>query len=112
MMVDRLFPGRTAQLRQSTKQEIKATAVITMDIERASAKIRSKGVGDDEEDYALPIYAERVPVNMVLGAPEACKRLLPGVERPENLAGYREGRKLEEAVREAYRIAYAEVVGG
>ena len=48
----------------------------------------------------------------MLGAPEACKRLLPGVERPENLAGYREGRKLEEAVREAYRIAYAEVVGG
>ena len=112
MMVDRLFPGRTAQLRQSTKQEIKATAVITMDIERASAKIRSKGVGDDEEDYALPIYAERVPVNMVLGAPEACKRLLPGVERPKNLEGYREGRKLEEAVREAYGIAYAEVVGG
>jgi len=112
MMVDRLFPGRTAQLRRSTKPEIKATAVITMDIERASAKIRSKGVGDDEEDYALPIYAERVPVNMVLGAPEACKRLLPGVERPKNLEGYREGRKLEEAVREAYGIAYAEVVGG
>src|SRR6516162_6989780 len=42
MMVDRLFPGRTAQLRQSTKQEIKATAVITMEIARASAKIRSK----------------------------------------------------------------------
>ncbi|WP_024518450.1 pyridoxamine 5'-phosphate oxidase family protein [Bradyrhizobium sp. Tv2a-2] len=112
MMVDRFFPGRTAQLRQSTEQEIKATAVISMKIERASAKIRSKGVGDDEEDYALPIYAERVPVNMVLGAAEPCKRLLPGVERPANLAPYREGRKLEDAVREAYCIAYAEVVGG
>jgi uncharacterized protein len=112
MMVDRFFPGRTAQLRHSTKQEIKATAVITMEIEHASAKIRSKGVGDDEEDYALPIYAERVPVNMVLGAPEPCKRLLPGVKRPDNLAGYREGRKLEDAVREAYAIAYTELVGG
>jgi nitroimidazol reductase NimA-like FMN-containing flavoprotein (pyridoxamine 5'-phosphate oxidase superfamily) len=112
MMVDRLFPGRTAQLRQSTKQEIKATAVITMEIERASAKIRTKGVGDDEEDYALPIYAERVPVTMVLGAPEPCKRLLADVTRPDNLAGYREGRKLEDAVREAYDIAYAELVGG
>ena len=112
MMVDRFFPGRTAQLRQATAQEIKATAVVTMEIERASAKIRSKGVGDDEEDYALPIYAERVPVNMVLGAPEPCKRLLPGVTRPSNLAPYREGRKLEDAVREAYGIAYAEVVGG
>lgn len=31
MIVDRLFP--TAQLRQSTKQEIKATAVIATEIE-------------------------------------------------------------------------------
>ena len=57
-MVDRFFPDRTASLRQSTAQEIKATSVIAMEIEEASAKIRSKGVGDDEEDYALPIYAE------------------------------------------------------
>src|ERR1700748_2412389 len=42
MMVDRFFPGRTAQLRTSTDQEIKATSVVHMEIERASAKIRSK----------------------------------------------------------------------
>ncbi len=107
MMVDRFFPGRTAQLRQSSTQEIKATAVVFMDIERASAKIRSKGVGDEEEDYALPIYAERIPLRTVLGAPEPCPRLLPGVERPANLAPYREGRELHEALTEAYRIAYA-----
>ncbi|WP_024506096.1 pyridoxamine 5'-phosphate oxidase family protein [Bradyrhizobium sp. ARR65] len=108
MMVDRFFPGRTAQLRQSTQQEIKATAVVTMEIERASAKIRSKGVADDDEDYELPIYAERLPVYTVLGAPEACTRLLPGVARPTNLASYREGRKLEDAVREGYGVAYPE----
>src|SRR5215467_1624265 len=50
MMVDRLFPNRTAGLRQSTEQEINATTVLMMDIERASAKIRAKGVLDDEED--------------------------------------------------------------
>lgn len=106
MMVDRLFPGRTDQLRQSLPQEIKATAVITMEIERASAKIRAKGVGDDEEDYALPIYAERLPVYTVLGAPEGCPRLLPGVERPRNLDGYRAGRRLDEALTEAHAIAF------
>lgn len=108
MMVDRLFPGRTAQLRQSAKQEIKASAVIGMEIERASAKVRAKGVADDEEDYELPIYAERLPVYTVLGAPEACPRLLAGVERPGNLQGYREGRKLDDALREAYGTAYRE----
>ena len=39
-MVDRFFPDRTASLRQSTAQEIKATSVIAMEIEEASAKIR------------------------------------------------------------------------
>jgi uncharacterized protein len=107
MMVDRFFPGRTAQLRASTEQEIKATSVVTMEIERASAKIRAKGVADDDEDCALPIYAERLPVRTIIGEPEACPRLLSGVERPANLAGYRAERPLEEALSEAYAEAYS-----
>jgi nitroimidazol reductase NimA-like FMN-containing flavoprotein (pyridoxamine 5'-phosphate oxidase superfamily) len=108
MMVDRFFPGRTAGLRASTDQEIKATSVVTMVIERASAKIRAKGVADDEEDYALPIYAERLPVRTLFGTPEPCPRLLPGVARPSHLAGYREGRTLEDALSEAHANAYAD----
>ena len=105
-MVDRLFPGRTAGLRQSTDQEIKATAVVAMDIERASAKIRAKGVADDEEDYEVPVYAERLPVRLVIGEPEPCPRLLDGVTRPATLAGYRPGRTLEDALAEAYAVTY------
>ena len=107
MMVDRFFPGRTAHLRPTTEQEIKATSVVSMQIERASAKIRAKGVADDDEDYALPIYAERLPIHTVIGAPEPCPRLLPEVTRPDHLAGYREGRTLGDAVAEAYARAYA-----
>jgi len=106
MMVDRFFPGRTAGLRQSTAQEIKATAVVVMEIEQASAKIRAKGLADDEEDYALPVYAERIPVSTVLGVPEPCDRLLPGVERGEDLKAYQPWRLLEEALRESYAEAY------
>jgi nitroimidazol reductase NimA-like FMN-containing flavoprotein (pyridoxamine 5'-phosphate oxidase superfamily) len=106
MMVDRLFPGRTAGLRPSTTQEIKATAVVWMEIERASAKIRGKGVADDEADYVLPIHAERVPIRTVIGAAEPCPRTLPGVTRPATLDGYRQGRPLEEALAEAHRAAY------
>jgi len=106
MMVDRFFPGRTAQLRPTVPQEINATSVIFMDIERASAKIRAKGVADDDEDYPLPVYAERLPVHTVIGAAEPCTRLLAGVERPQNLGGYRAGRPLEEAVAEAHAITY------
>jgi nitroimidazol reductase NimA-like FMN-containing flavoprotein (pyridoxamine 5'-phosphate oxidase superfamily) len=108
MMVDRLFPGRTAQLRASTEQEIKATSVVTMAIERASAKIRAKGVADEEADYARAIYAERIPVRTVLGTPEPCPRLFPDVARPANLSGYHAGRLLEDALAEAYAQAYAD----
>jgi nitroimidazol reductase NimA-like FMN-containing flavoprotein (pyridoxamine 5'-phosphate oxidase superfamily) len=106
MMVDRLFPGRTATLRPSHAQEIKATVVIVMEIERASAKIRAKGVADEEEDYELPVYAERLPVRTLIGRPEPCPRLREGVARPEPLSGYREGRPLEEALSEAHKAAY------
>ncbi len=108
MMVDRFFPGRTATLRPTTAQELKATAVVAMDIEKASAKIRSAGIIDDEEDYALPIYAERIPVRTVLGSPEPCDRLLPGLERSAKLAGYSAGRLLEDALTDAYAMSYPE----
>lgn len=105
-MVDRFFPDRTAGLRPSHAQEIKATSFIAMEIEEASAKIRAKGVADDDEDYELPIYAERIPVRTVLGAPEPCPRLLDGVARPETLRGYSEGRLLEDALLDAYFLQY------
>jgi nitroimidazol reductase NimA-like FMN-containing flavoprotein (pyridoxamine 5'-phosphate oxidase superfamily) len=106
MMVDRLFPNRTAMLRQSTNLEIKATAVIAMDIEEASAKIRAKGLADDEDDYAMPIYAERLPIYTVIGTPEPCNRLLPGVQRPTELNAYSAGRALEAALLESYAQSY------
>jgi len=105
-MIDRFYPGRWATLRTATKQEIKATRVIRMTIEQASAKIRAKGIGDDEEDYALPIWAERIPVRTVLGAPEPCPRLVPGLERPAGLAGYRQGRALEDALTDAHSATF------
>ncbi|WP_054005935.1 pyridoxamine 5'-phosphate oxidase family protein [Cypionkella psychrotolerans] len=106
-VVDRLYPGRSAMLRATLAQEVKATAVVAMVIERASAKIRARGVVDEDEDYALPIYAERLPVQTVIGAPEPCPRLLTGVTRPAALDGYRAGRALEDALREAHAASFS-----
>lgn len=106
MMVDRLFPRRTETLRQATDGDITETTVIGMDIERAAAKIRAGGVADDEEDYALPVYAESLPVHTVLGEPEPCPRLPPSVTRPDHLAGYQKGRSLEDALAESHKRAF------
>jgi len=105
-MIDRFYPGRDATLRPSTAHELKATMLLGMEIEDASGKIRAKGVGDEEEDYALPIYAARIPVRQVLGEVEPCPRLLPGVTRPEGLAGFTPGRRLDEVMTETAALAY------
>jgi nitroimidazol reductase NimA-like FMN-containing flavoprotein (pyridoxamine 5'-phosphate oxidase superfamily) len=101
--VDRFFPGRAATLRPPSGQEIKATSFVVMEMEQASGKIRDLHVSDDEEDYALPIWAARIPVRQVLGEPEECPRQVPGLAIPDGLRGYRAGRTLDEVLLEAYR---------
>ncbi len=76
-----------------------------MVIDQASAKIRSKGVGDEEEDYALPIYAAKFPVRTVVAEVETCPRMPEGVARPPGLAAFAPGRRLDEIMLETYDAA-------
>ena len=105
-MIERFYLGRSRELRPSTRQEIKATTVIGMRIEQASAKIRAKGVADEAADLALPIYAARFPVTQVIGAVEPCPHMPEGVAYPSGLAGFTPGRRLDEALSESARMAY------
>ncbi len=79
-----------------------------MRIEDASAKVRDKGVVDDEEDYAHPVWAGVIPVRTIVGADAPCPRQLPGIKRPEGLSIYREGRELDEALVQAQRLYEAD----
>jgi nitroimidazol reductase NimA-like FMN-containing flavoprotein (pyridoxamine 5'-phosphate oxidase superfamily) len=83
--VERLFPARWPELRPPTAQEMKATTVVWMDLDEVSAKIRTGPPVDDEEDYALPVWAGVLPVSSVLGAPEADPRLAPQIGLPAYL---------------------------
>jgi nitroimidazol reductase NimA-like FMN-containing flavoprotein (pyridoxamine 5'-phosphate oxidase superfamily) len=107
-MIDRFYPDRNATLRPSTAQELKATMLIGMAIEEASGKVRNKGVGDEEEDYALPIYAARFPVVQTLGPVEPCPRLPAGVPYPAGLAGFTPGRRLDELMLENQKRLYGD----
>ena len=104
--VDRFYPGRSGLLREPNGQEIKATTFIGMAIDQASAKIRDTHVGDDEADYVLPIWAARYPVRQVIGAAEACPRQHADAIGPAYMAPFREGRRLDEVMTEAYRTNY------
>jgi hypothetical protein len=107
-MIDRFYPGRAALLRENSAQDLKATTLLGMTIEQASGKIRAKGVADDEEDYALPIWAGVIPVRQVVGSIETCPRVLQGVAVPAGLAGYAPGRQLDEVFTATHRARFGE----
>jgi uncharacterized protein len=78
-----------------------------MEIEDAAAKIRSTGVSDEEEDYAVPVWCAVLPVRTVLGKLEECPRQLPGVTPyASGMAGFLPGRRFDEVMLESYRRVY------
>ena len=87
--VDGLWPGRSAMLRPPTTQELKATTLLSLEITEGSAKVRTGGPADDDEDYALPIWAGVLPVTRGVATPEPDPRNLPGVEVPDHVANFR-----------------------
>ncbi len=86
--VDGLFPGRWETLRELTGQELKATTVLTMPIDEASAKVRTGGPVDDEEDYALPIWAGVIPMVQQMMPLEPDPRNLDGVTPPDHVTNF------------------------
>ncbi|HEY8056063.1 MAG TPA: pyridoxamine 5'-phosphate oxidase family protein [Terriglobales bacterium] len=84
-----IAPGRWAATRQPSPQELKATMVLVLPLSEASAKVRTGPPGDEEADYALPIWAGVVPMTTVYGTPEPDPRLTPGIPQPVPLLGSR-----------------------
>ena len=89
--VNGLFPGRYDMLRPDHAQDLKATMVLGMEITEGSAKIRTGGPSDDEEDYALPIWAGVIPVRTEVGTRIPDPRNLDGVAMPEHVKDFRYG---------------------
>ncbi|MFF7768266.1 pyridoxamine 5'-phosphate oxidase family protein [Streptomyces massasporeus] len=85
-LVDHVVPGRSADSRPASKKELAATAVIRLDLDEVSAKLRTGGVNDEPEDLALPHWAGVVPVRRTYGTPDADPGLAPGTELPGYLA--------------------------
>ncbi len=67
---DKIIPGRWADLRATTEKEMAATAVVAVTIESASAKVRTGGPIDFDEDMTETVWAGVVPIHEQLGAPE------------------------------------------
>ncbi|WP_406206187.1 pyridoxamine 5'-phosphate oxidase family protein [Streptomyces sp. NBC_01017] len=84
-LVDHVVAGRSRDSRPADKKELAATAVIRLDLDEVSAKLRTGGVNDEPEDLALPHWAGVVPLRKGYDAPVGDPELAPGTELPPYL---------------------------
>jgi nitroimidazol reductase NimA-like FMN-containing flavoprotein (pyridoxamine 5'-phosphate oxidase superfamily) len=90
---DGLVPGRWAEVRQPSRQELKGTGVLALDLRESSAKVRTGGPVDDEEDYALDVWAGVVALALAPQGVVADERLRPGVPRSAALEAWLAARR-------------------
>jgi nitroimidazol reductase NimA-like FMN-containing flavoprotein (pyridoxamine 5'-phosphate oxidase superfamily) len=91
--IDKLIPGRAAELRTSTEQEMKATTLLGMTIAEASGKIRNGGVDDNPDDAQEKIWAGVIEINTYFGALRPDEETPVIAEPSANLSGLT-GKKL------------------
>jgi len=79
---EHIVPGRWADVRWPNGQELAATTVLAIQLSEASAKVRTGPPIDDEEDYALDVWAGVLPLGVEPGAPVPDPRLPEGIKPP------------------------------
>jgi nitroimidazol reductase NimA-like FMN-containing flavoprotein (pyridoxamine 5'-phosphate oxidase superfamily) len=89
LFTEKLVPGRWSEVRAPSTQELKGTRVLSLPLDEASAKVRTGPPIDDDEDYALPVWAGVLPLRTVVDPPRPDPRLDPAIEIPGHVAGWR-----------------------
>ncbi|MDX6691104.1 MAG: uncharacterized protein QOG15_2561 [Solirubrobacteraceae bacterium] len=88
VFTNRLVPGRWDEVRAPNRQELKGTRALAMDVSEASAKLRTGPPVDDDEDYALDVWAGVIPLELVAGAPTPDPQLRDGIEPSAAVTGW------------------------
>ncbi len=86
---EKILQGRWEDARQPNEKELKSTSILKLPLTEISAKVRSGPVQDDEEDYALPVWAGIVPLRLQADAPVRDERCDPAIPTPAYAANYR-----------------------
>ncbi len=87
-LVERLIPGRMADLRPNNEKELRATSLLSLPLDEASAKIRTGGPNDDAEDYDLELWAGVVPMSTTYGEPITDPNMRMSVPTPSYASEY------------------------
>ena len=90
-LLDHVAPGRWAEVRPPSPQELKQTLVLEFPIDEASAKVRSGPPLDDEEDLSAPCWAGEIPLCLIAREPVVAPDMRRQVPVPEYAANYFRG---------------------
>lgn len=90
-IIDRLIPGRAADARPPTAAELKATEVVAVEIDAASAKQRTGPPNDVADDLDRPIWAGVVPLSLSADTTQPATDLDPDIPLPSYIVTYRPG---------------------
>lgn len=88
LVTEHVLPGRWDEARHPNRSEHKGTLLAALPISEFSVKTRSGPPGDDEDDYALPIWAGVIPLALQPGPPEPDPLLQEGIEMPHSVNGF------------------------
>lgn len=88
LLTEHIVPGRWDEVRSPNESEMKATMVLALPLVEASAKVRTGPPVDDEEDYALPVWAGVLPLKTTTEAPIDDPRLAPESKPSVVVTGY------------------------
>ncbi len=86
---EHIIPGRWPEIRWPTELELKATSVLKLPIEEASAKIRTGDPIDDDADYLMPVWAGVLPLTLTPGEPQPDNRLDLWIGMPDHVTNYK-----------------------
>jgi len=89
---EHMIPGRWQEVREPSEAELQQTTVLSLPIDEASAKIRTGPPLDDEEDYAISVWAGVLPMRLQFDNPISDPRLPGNIEVPEYVSRYKRER--------------------
>jgi hypothetical protein len=87
-VIEHVLPGRTADARPPTPEELRSTLVVRFPISEGSAKIRTGGPIEEEDDLRLAIWAGHIPFETIARAPIDDGRVPPTVSVPTYASNY------------------------
>src|SRR5712664_4227821 len=86
---EKILPGRWTDARQPNEKELRATSILRLPLTEVSAKTRVGPPEDDAPDYALPVWAGVIPLQLTQGAPIRDEKCDPAIPTPAYASEYK-----------------------